>query len=560
MSMWLVAMLAVARDLSTERFANVFVETQSVQIAISPGDAMPVQLRDLNGAEVARRDATGEAGVVEFGVLPPGYYEAVAGDVVLPLVVLIDPDKRVHGESRLAMDNAMSWLVTADQWEHVAELLRLCGIGCVRERLGWGEVERERGQFNWGRYDRTATILHERGIDVYQIFHSVPTWCRADKDPRAVPEDLRDVYRFAQALATQFRGRVQAWEAWNEPDISFFSHPSCECAAYQKAAFLGFRSVDPPSAYWALRWPTAPARSPRVCWRTVLASIWTSGTTTFTPILRLTPDRREGFLAQLARYDVVVPDWITEAGDPQQGPEGVLTPSARLHQAQFLSRAFPQSLAAGVDRHFWFVFPFFHEGNGGWGLFEPQQRAPFPGVAALATVTYALGRGDCLGTLSLADKDGRAIAFARGDGTAAVAVWRESDEPAELILPLNWEEVREARTYLGTPLRRGPRHSVDCGPWPGAIARGARCRLLHCASFGVAGKAHAARQVADRSAQTTKRSVRTRARRCARSLCACARCRLRRTRRSTRIAWRPAPRRSCRLRCTTSGQRRFRGM
>jgi hypothetical protein len=454
-SMWQVAMLAMARDLSTARFANVFVETQSVQIAISPGAAMPVQLRDLNGAEVARRDAPGEAGVVEFGVLPPGYYEAVAGDVVLSLVVLIDPDKRVRGESRLAMDNAMSWLVTADQWERVADLLRLCGIGCVRERLAWGEVERERGQLNWGRYDRTATILHERGIDVYQIFHNVPTWCRADKDPRAAPDDLRDVYRFAQALATQFRGRVQAWEAWNEPDIFFFSHPSCECAAYQKAAFLGFRSVD----------PTQRVLGPSMAYGAGAFSegLLENGVGKYLDIWNyhiyadpaVYAGRREGFLAQLARHDVVVPDWITEAGDPRQGPEGVLTPSARIHQAQFLSRAFPQSLAAGVDRHFWFVFPFYHEGNGGWGLFEPQQRAPFPGVAALATATYALGRGDCLGTLPLADKDGRAIAFARGDDTAVVAAWRESDEPAELILPLNWEDVREARTYLGTPLTAG---------------------------------------------------------------------------------------------------------
>ncbi len=190
------------RELSTPQFAHAFIETQPVQVAVAAGDAQPVLLRDSDGTEVARREATGDAGVLDFGPLPPGYYEAVAGQNVLPLVVLIDPAKRVGGGSRLATDNAMSWLVEASQWEPVARLLQQCGIRCVRERLSWGEVERQRGRYDWGRYDRTATILHEHGIEVYQIFHSVPAWSRSDKDPSAAPDDLRDVYRFAQSLAT----------------------------------------------------------------------------------------------------------------------------------------------------------------------------------------------------------------------------------------------------------------------------------------------------------------------------------------------------------------------
>jgi hypothetical protein len=105
-------------------------------------------------------------------------------------------------------------------------------------------------------------------------------------------------------------------------------------------------------------------------------------------------------------------------------------------------------------------------------LFEPEQRAPYPALAALGTATYALGQGDCLGTLALADKDCRAIAFARGEDTAAVAVWRESDEPAEVILPLDWQDVRDARTHLGTPVMPGE------GPVHVRVARGAVYLLL----------------------------------------------------------------------------------
>ncbi len=121
----------------------------------------------------------------------------------------------------------------------------------------------------------------------------------------------------------------------------------------------------------------------------------------------------------------------------------------------FLSRAFPQALSAGVDRHFWFVFPFYREGKRGWGLFEPAQRAAFPGLAALATATYALGHGNYLGSVPSSDKDTKTLVFDRGDDTVALVVWRESDEPANVTLPLDWTLVREAHTFLGSPLPSG---------------------------------------------------------------------------------------------------------
>ena len=443
--------------LSTDRFANVFVEAQPVRLSVAPGDAAAVVLRDVEGKEVARKDAPTAAGpsVVDFGAVPPGYYEAVAGESLLPLAVLVDPAKRVPGESRLATDSAMSWLVKGEQFENVAEVLRLAGFTWVRERLSWGEVEKERGKVEWGRYEASAAALAKRGIRVYQVFHGVPGWARADKDTKAAPDDLRDIYRFAQALAKQFRGRVQAWEVWNEPDISFFSHPASECAAFQKAAFLGFRSVDPEQQVLG----PSMAHGAGPFSDHLLANgaghymdIWNYHIYADPATYR---DRHAAFRKQLAAHGADLPSWVTEAGDRVDGPEGVLTPKSRVHQAAFVSRAFPQALEAGIDRHFWFVFPFYREGQVGWGVFEPDERAPFPGLAALSAATYALGKGNPLGRLALPDKEARALAFDRGDGTAAVAVWREADAPADVALPLQWQQVREARNHVGTPLPAG---------------------------------------------------------------------------------------------------------
>lgn len=446
---------AAPRALSTGRFANVFTEGQPVRLTVAAGEADTVVLTDLAGTEVARKEAPaadGDAATVEFGPLPPGYYEASAGGEKLPLVVLIDPARRVPGESRLAVDNAMSWLVKPEQFEPMADLLQAAGVGWVRERLSWGEVEPERGKFQWGKYDASATALSKRGIHVYQIFHASPAWSRADKDGHAAPEDLRDGYRFARALARHFQGRVQAWEVWNEPDISFFSHPASECAAFQKACFLGFRAEDPKQL--VLGPSMAMGAGP------FADHLLANGAGHYLDVwnyhIYADPSayagRGDGFRALLARHGVSVPYWVTEAGDPVHGPAGVLTRESRIHQAAFLSRAFPQALAAGEDRHFWFVFPFYREGETGWGLFEPAQKAPFPALAALATATYAMGHGAPLGRLPLAAPEAHALAFARGNGTTCLAVWRDADAPAEVALPLQRGQVLEVRSHVGTPV------------------------------------------------------------------------------------------------------------
>ncbi|MBI2299700.1 MAG: hypothetical protein HYU66_12290 [Armatimonadetes bacterium] len=464
MAFHLCSVLALAlplagRELHADRFGNVYTEREAVRLAVAAGEAGALAVEGLAGREILRRDLPAEAATVDLGTLPPGYYEAAAGERRLPFVVVVDPARRVPGESRLATDNAMSWLAKPEHFAGLAELLRRCGIGWVRERLSWGEVERERGKYDWGKYDQAATALADHGVKVYQVYHASPGWSRADHDGRAAPDDLRDVHRFARALARQFKGRVQAWEVWNEPDISFFRDPAGEMAAFQKAAFLGFRAEDPGQLVLG----PSMAMGAGAFADHLLAD----GTGAYMDLwnyhVYADPSayagRHEGFAKLLPRHGLDLPMWVTEAGDPVQGPEGILTADNRKHQAAFLSRAFPLALAAGEDRHFWFIFPFYKEGLTGWGLFEPDQRVPYPAVAALSTVTWALGHGDYLGSLAVPEP-AHALAFARGDGTAGVAVWRDNSTPAEVPLPLEAAQVSEAREHLGTPIATDARPSV----------------------------------------------------------------------------------------------------
>ena len=44
-------------------------------------------------------------------------------------------------------------------------------------------------------------------------------------------------------MAQRYKGRVQAWEPWNEANVATFGgHTMDEICSYQKAAYLGFKA------------------------------------------------------------------------------------------------------------------------------------------------------------------------------------------------------------------------------------------------------------------------------------------------------------------------------
>ena len=51
-----------------------------------------------------------------------------------------------------------------------------------------------------------------------------PSWANGSTDPYVPPRDPNDLRRFMDSLAARTRGRVAAWEIWNEPDEKDFWH------------------------------------------------------------------------------------------------------------------------------------------------------------------------------------------------------------------------------------------------------------------------------------------------------------------------------------------------
>ncbi len=110
------------------------------------------------------------------------------------------------------------------------ELLRAAGVGVIRQQLPWEQVEyAAKGNFddvkfggsNWDRFD---SILEDaRSLDIQVVFRidTTPRWALPPgaTDGMSPPVDERDYWDFVQVAATRYRGRVLAYQVWNEPNL-----------------------------------------------------------------------------------------------------------------------------------------------------------------------------------------------------------------------------------------------------------------------------------------------------------------------------------------------------
>lgn len=428
-------------ELETGRPGNLFAHGGEVTATVKSGGDRSISWRvvDYGGAEVRQgrtRVARG-GGQIEIGKLPRGYYELVAGtggqSATLAFGVVTDHSADHPRSGRLNIDGATAWLERKGRHEALARMLRIVGIGWVRERFSWGGTETEKGTVRWQQYDTVADTFSQHGINVYQIFHDSPGWSHGGRKGTRNPRDLREVYRFAKRLAEHYKGRVRAWEVWNEPDIFFWPDLGDTFAGVQKAAYLGFKAGD----------AQLPVLIGSFCrgYCPFDDSLFEAGIEDYFDIFNwhtYSPPSRYADI--LKRYIELLrshgcaerPVWLTEAGIRLVATEagGELSPADERKQADFVPRSFARSLAAGTDRHFFFVYPYYLERGVQFGSLRGDL-SPRPAFIAIAAAVDILGEARFLGcfTRGVADKV-TALAFDNGRERILV-VWSGVSQEAE---------------------------------------------------------------------------------------------------------------------------------
>lgn len=133
----------------------------------------------------------------------------------------------------------------------IVDKMAAAGLTWARIDLGWATVFPDgpdpTGRWYIDKIDRAVNHANASGMKLLGIWYSTPNWANGGKGPSFPPTDVSAYARSARWAAGHWRGRIHAWEVWNEPDPAqpFWRGSQDQYVALLKAGYPAFRRGDP---------------------------------------------------------------------------------------------------------------------------------------------------------------------------------------------------------------------------------------------------------------------------------------------------------------------------
>lgn len=135
-------------------------------------------------------------------------------------------------------------------------MIKDMGFTWVKQTFAWRDIEHGKGRFDWSRTDHIVYTANKYGgLDLLIRVDDAPDWAAPGcKNPEAgiiqgPPRDLQDFADFLKALVGRYKGRIRAYQIWNEPNLrrEWCGQPPnpAEYAQMLKVAYAAIKSVDP---------------------------------------------------------------------------------------------------------------------------------------------------------------------------------------------------------------------------------------------------------------------------------------------------------------------------
>lgn len=324
-------------------------------------------------------------------------------------------DRDLELDSPFASDFA-SYHLLADEFDLVdnyAAAAKLCGVSVLRERLDWIYTEWTQGGYDFSRSDSFYGSITEMGLDILPFISNAPRWV-TDTGNKIFMHALSEVYTYSKKVAEKYADISKALEIWNESD--YFTYvPADMYASFYKAAALGVvdSGTGLPKVIGGLC--QLPSENP------YLDIVYRNGIFDYSdafnwhyhiydkterPVTEFIDGTTAGEFTSFANTNLSdLPSWCTEAGIklfPSSKTEDLSEKQQKI-QSNYMVTSACQSLAAGTDKHFWFILLKMEETDGsGWGWFGSfgSKNQPFSSVVTEAVMTQTLGKGIYKGELN----------------------------------------------------------------------------------------------------------------------------------------------------------------
>ena len=348
---------------------------------------------------------------------------------------------------------------------HAPEIADRSGVGWERIIFYWSEIERD-GPDDWNWFHAPLERLDREiagGREIVGLIQDTPAWATDGLPGVGVPrglylpvDDPGNLWaNFIRDLVSAYRGRVDRWIIWNEPDIALGDYgaqwegSTADYYRLVKVAYLAAREVNPDArihlgglTYWhnpayLQEFLTVASQDPTAAehgyyFDVVSVHIYFKPETTL-DIMRSLRETLAGFGLEDK------PIWINETNappydDPAQRWENPVFYVTQEMQASFLLQEFALGLAAGAERiavYKWIDEPPRPPGFEPYGLLRTGGE-PRPAFYAFRVITrHYAGTTDAL---YLEHPDVHQVILERGELTTRV-FWARPPRRLVVLVP-----------------------------------------------------------------------------------------------------------------------------
>lgn len=243
----------------------------------------------------------------------------------------------------------------------------------------WSQVESTKGVYNWTSLDRAVKNAEAHKVkNVLLVLGSTPTWnakkVTATDYPvpgaASAPKSLTAWDSFVRAVATRYKGRIAAYQVWNEASLGMFWNGSPELMAeLTKRAYDIIKDVDPKATVVAASTTVRLEGAFTRFFSRYLAALAELDWPVDVFAAHLYPnskgdtDTRRGYIGDVqdALATAGAPDkpvWDTELNYGLAGP-GTDNPHQTISGAKardWVVQTMFDSLAAGIARTYWYIW------------------------------------------------------------------------------------------------------------------------------------------------------------------------------------------------------------
>ncbi|MGU3432790.1 cellulase family glycosylhydrolase [Actinomycetes bacterium M1A6_2h] len=149
----------------------------------------------------------------------------------------------------LSTGSAVLWSNPADV-QRTMDAVRDSGATHVRVDVSWTFAQPMRSYYDWAPSDKVIDAAASRGLTVLATITNTPAWASIGRAPvpTTAPEDPTVYGEFAGMVAARYRGKVDAYEIWNEPNGRQYFGPDPDPIRYTAmlvAAYAQIKAADP---------------------------------------------------------------------------------------------------------------------------------------------------------------------------------------------------------------------------------------------------------------------------------------------------------------------------